>query len=879
MGYAFNKNIACVYIYFDYKDQKRQDLTNLLSSLLAQLVRNRDQISQETKAKHDNWMDRGINPSSDEYLAMLISQIKSFDRVFIVIDALDECVDNPETNTRNNFLKAIQQLPQRVHILFTSRPVISIEQRVKADRQLEIVANNDDLRKYLESRINAFENLRHLVDIGVQKDSSFLDNILRTIVKKSQGMQVLRLSKSFVRISLTCDLRFLLAKLHIEFLASTHRLVDFQTGIEHLPPTPDEVYTISLERIRGQRDEFKRSLAISALTWLVFAERALTITELKHALDLKVYDENLSDERFATLLTSACAGIVVVDGSANTVRLAHYTAEEYLRKNKSTIFQDPQSKMAETCLIYLSLNEFGQVPRLQSKVEDRCTKYPFLRYAADHWGNHVSFGVRGPVYMLAWKFLSNGQKLKSAIQVMTNFCFRHEIDVSGLHVAAYFGLSELVERAIKLRKCFSMNARTQRGETALHWAVIYRQRQFLELLISQGADLNVTDTDRKTALHKAIINGDVLSVEVLLSLPRRVDLKLEDSQGYTPLRWAAAYGQMRVVEMLLESGADINAQDKDGWTALRWAAQRGHKRIVELLVQNRASLETSSISDQDQKWTLLRWAAREGREPFIQLLIERQVDLNETDSDSNEWTAIRWAIDYGHGMTAWLLMQAGADVNKPDQKGFTPLHSAAEKWQESSDKSLIWLLLENGAEINARTKLGRTALHIAASRGHVSLAWLFLEKGANPSRVDNNGRTALHCAITEGHKSVAQLLIRRDRSLTNATDDEKRTGLHVAASAGDLPIVMLLADSGAVIDVRDREGYTPLHRAVSQQHQDVVRFLVKRGADANIPNKKKCTAMQSADSTGNTALMKAILQSDEAGTRVKNKEGVTTREF
>jgi hypothetical protein len=54
---------------------------------------------------------------------------------------------------------------------------------------------------------------------------------------------------------------------------------------------------------------------------------------------------------------------------------------------------------------------------------------------------------------------------------MANFRFRHEKDVSGLHVAAYFGLSELVYKAKKLNKGFSVNARTQRGETALHWAV------------------------------------------------------------------------------------------------------------------------------------------------------------------------------------------------------------------------------------------------------------------------------------------------------------------------------------------------------------------------------------------------------------------------
>jgi hypothetical protein len=182
------------------------------------------------------------------------------------------------------------------------------------------------------------------------------------------------------------------------------------TGIKNLPQTPDEFYTLSINRIRGQHDEFKRCLALNALNRLVFAKRALEIVELKHAIYPRE-DESLFDVRFVTLVTSACAGIVV-DSTTNALRLAHHTAEEYLRENDSEIFQDPQSKMAETCLNYLLLNDFSQVGGLRSKVkaEDYRKKYPFLSYAADHWGDHVSFGVRGPVYMLAWNFLMNAQK-------------------------------------------------------------------------------------------------------------------------------------------------------------------------------------------------------------------------------------------------------------------------------------------------------------------------------------------------------------------------------------------------------------------------------------------------------------------------------------
>ena len=51
--------------------------------------------------------------------------------------------------------------------------------------------------------------------------------------------------------------------------------------------------------------------------------------------------------------------------------------------------------------------------------------------------------------------------------------------------------------------------------------------------------------------------------------------------GLTLLMGAAGNGHERVVELLLQRGAEINKQDSDGWTALMYAADNGHERAVE----------------------------------------------------------------------------------------------------------------------------------------------------------------------------------------------------------------------------------------------------------------------------------------------------------
>jgi ankyrin repeat protein len=397
-----------------------------------------------------------------------------------------------------------------------------------------------------------------------------------------------------------------------------------------------------------------------------------------------------------------------------------------------------------------------------------------------------------------------------------------------------------------------------------------------QLLVYQGADPNVVDVDGKTALHRAIYNGDEGSVEVLLSSKTPLNFTLEDSGRWTPLRWAAAYGQLKVVEMLLRAGAEVDAENKDKWTAVRWAAQNGRKAVVELLINHNASLETPNPNE----WTLLRWAAKEGLEQIIKLLVEKRVDLDVADANSR--TALWWAVTYGHATTAWLLIEGRANINKPDDKGKTPLHAAVEICPSARLSSTLCILLEKGAKISAKTKsneFSMTPLHLAASRGSHSAVWLLVENGADPTLGDVSDRTALHYAITAGHFKVAQLLAWRAEKLMHVVDYETRTPLHYAASLGHLEIVEMLLNSGAHINVCDIEGSTPLYLAVDQQQEKVVTCLVGRGADMNIPNKKKKKRMiRSAIELGNTVIIESLRRADEGKVAVERNQSPMPRE-
>ena len=65
---------------------------------------------------------------------------------------------------------------------------------------------------------------------------------------------------------------------------------------------------------------------------------------------------------------------------------------------------------------------------------------------------------------------------------------------------------------------------------------------------------------------------------------------MQDSDGYTALMCAAIDGHERVVELLLQRGAEIDQQDSDGVTALMIAALYGHERVIDMLLENGAEI-------------------------------------------------------------------------------------------------------------------------------------------------------------------------------------------------------------------------------------------------------------------------------------------------
>jgi hypothetical protein len=154
----------------------------LIGSLLKQLVQDQPLISPNIRKLYDTHVNKRTSPTPTELLGALESEIGAFSKVFIVVDALDECTE--DDNRRATLLGALLYLPETVKLLVTSRPLPTIETDLKGIARLDIRAKNKDVQMYVKGRIPREKRLaRH-----IGKDPNLGKILVETIVNSAKGM-------------------------------------------------------------------------------------------------------------------------------------------------------------------------------------------------------------------------------------------------------------------------------------------------------------------------------------------------------------------------------------------------------------------------------------------------------------------------------------------------------------------------------------------------------------------------------------------------------------------------------------------------------------------------------------------------------------------
>jgi ankyrin repeat protein len=241
---------------------------------------------------------------------------------------------------------------------------------------------------------------------------------------------------------------------------------------------------------------------------------------------------------------------------------------------------------------------------------------------------------------------------------------------------------------------------------------------------------------------------------------------------------AAKQGDARIVQTLLDAGANVNARNSNAETALHLAAERGHCDVVRLLVARGADLALVDNGNQ----TALGVSSRKFREDVTIALIEggaplrerehvtliastsvacfhalhkRHVNFSELhDLDGGSPCVVAADRSNDPALLELLVRVGGLDVNEPDVDGFTCLHMCAS----SEHYRVLRWLINAGADVDAVTALGQTPLLIACICRLTECALMLIAAGADVN-VDSSGRTACHHAIRGNAVGITHALV------------------------------------------------------------------------------------------------------------------------
>ena len=444
------------------------------------------------------------------------------------------------------------------------------------------------------------------------------------------------------------------------------------------------------------------TLARMVLTWITHAKRPLTLPELQHALSVEdgdtYFDEDKIPDEYS--IVSVCEGLISIDKESTIIQMVHYTAKEYFYRMKGKWFPDADRYITICCVTYLLFDSFDTgFCSTDAEFEARLRMNVLYSYAARNWGRHAREASEQPEKLIL-NFLESDAKVSSSSQAMMTVRGGHHYSqeaprMSGIHVAAYYGL-----------------------------------RESIFVLLKNGNDTNLRDTWNRTPLMWATENGHESVIQLLVEKGAEIDL--EDSRGWTPLTLAVTNGYISVVKLLLKNGAFTEARVKNVDTALLKAAEQGHEVIVKILLEKGAYIEAW---DKNEERALLK-AAEQGHEVIVKILLEKGANI---EAGKYGETALLKAAKQGHEAVIKILLEKGAYIEARDIYGEKALLKAAKQGHEA----VVQILLEKGADIEAGDECGETALVKAAEQGHEVVVQLLREAGADIEAKNKNGDTVL----------------------------------------------------------------------------------------------------------------------------------------
>ena len=507
--------------------------------------------------------------------------------------------------------------------------------------------------------------------------------------------------------------RFRWATCQLELLRECLRASTVKQTLITLPQTLDETYDQILLNI----NQAYRKETLSALMWLLFSERPLSLKELAEAMVIDTSAEPAFDpnDRFFTpesalAILSSLVSVTPTEvqwfpyGPIKEINLAHYSVKEYLisaraREGPAACFAisstAAQEQIVQSCLRYLRCCN-RKIVNTENKFNLH-TECPLQQYAASTWtthakkcGQHISEDTMQMIVDMLddpdlWVHYCEPEDWRS----LRKFTYRSLEgnfwkSPSPLYYAACLGLDEIVKYL--LEQDSEVDEETGRYGNALQAASFKKHVSVVTTLIQNGADVNKGGGCFGSALSAACFSGSPEIVECLIAAGALVKTQgifgsPFDTLGESP------NPSPDIFKQLVHLGALPVAKERSKSWVIGWAATSGYADVIQLMIEKMPiSRKTSFL------WTIGGFQQRnhrsyqyEGSAPYkaicqqheavVKLLVEKWSNINEADAEGR--TSLYWACFLQCNGIVQMLLDHGADVHCAGPNGWVARYWAA----------------------------------------------------------------------------------------------------------------------------------------------------------------------------------------------------------
>ena len=595
---------------------------------------------------------------------------------------------------------------------------------------------------------------------GLQRDIlRYALSRLATLTPNTSSKKVA--TESLARqLCLRANGNFLWATLAVEDVLESHN--NLLNAIESMPMTVDALYQRRLRDIPTR----SQGLAQIIFFWLIGARQLLHFSDLLHVLDFEFETHSVTQtissdavklkKQFTEDDLYRICGSFIVLSESGFVRLIHQSVREFLLcpnkiMSSKNCTLDAHETIAATCLRYLSSSTEGGSTSLfatnltVSSNRDSRAPSQFATYVVTNWSFHYRLAEshsRVLVGLLQHHLSVTLEKVCDASS-MRQSQRPSQISSFVLRYGALYGLAALVQMSLEVG-CDPNGNACQNCETPLKIAAAKQSSDsgVLQTLLQKGASTtHKTTGDFNATLWLAVDQG--LSDAVELNLIRGADPNMTDELGQAPLHIAARQGNLKVVILLMECGANLNATLPLTFeTPLHIAAANGHLSVLKCLIFGRdvSKKEISLFQSIVQQPLFQRWT-----DDSLGAAGPTQSFVWEMDARDSAEQCVEELSSY---------TSRYVEIDKRTFEGLTALDLAAS----TGNEEIVEFLLARGAILHSCENDRRTALQHAAENGHIDTVRLLIQAGASTKLAPEKLKASIRSAHAKGYYDIAQLL-------------------------------------------------------------------------------------------------------------------------